>query len=44
MRGFKSLAMARVNIDGIEMMRKRQAKHTCNRQLSLAEQSHLHAA
>ncbi len=41
MLGFKSMASARVNLGGIEMvhmMRKQQAEYAYNRQLSLADQ------
>jgi putative transposase len=47
MPGFQSAVTARVILDGVEMvhmMRKHQAKHACNRQPSLAEQSELLAA
>jgi putative transposase len=44
MLGFKSVASARMILDGIEMfhmMLKKQAKYACNRQPCLAEQFHL---
>ena len=47
MLGFKSVASARVILDGIElihMIRKQQAKYACKQLLSLAEQFHLLAA
>ncbi|MEZ0168283.1 IS6 family transposase [Microvirga sp. TS319] len=47
MLGFKSMASARANLGGIEMvhmMRKGQAKYTCSPQPSLAEQFDLLAA
>ena len=47
MLGFKSMASARVIMDGIEMvhmMRKQQAKYACNLRPSLAHQFDLLAA
>ena len=44
MLGFKSIASARVILDGIEMMRKRQARFAYNPRPSIAEQFEILAA